>query len=414
MTTTRNPPNHASIFAALKAKSLDAKRAQRIPVVRAKMKVAYDPIRDESRTTADVFKELKSFRGDDSSTNKKKDLRELITKLKNESSLREDDDDFTTSDDSYRSTSSSHCLSSRPPSLALAKDLVLSIADEQLSPKDKHKVVDQLLALPIKSDGKLAEAVVISEKSFNIFQICSQLLSSPDKLLLFKYLQFLGRVLKHLEASPNSRIHNVISTKMNEFNLYQELVMMMDCPDYDTALLNDIAKILYLTTSRSKVFDLCQLEGFRPKNFINSMQKLNTKYTSLLSVSFVRFVYDFKHDLDKTVNDSNQDMHYCKFLTEVLRKDPSLEHAILGLYFILNRMPMEQLIIIFSSQGLGDLLDKVIEAHETDGNEEAQIAAFKIKQFPLVGNFISEKIKRNSVMKLERFQDRKSQTFCEN
>lgn len=194
---------------------------------------------------------------------------------------------------------------------------------------------------------------------------------------------------------------------MSEFDLYQELVILMDSSDFDKVSLNTIAKVIYLTTSRSKVFDICQLEGFRPKTFIKSMQSLNTKYSNLLSVVFVRFVYDFKHDLDKTVNDSPQDVHYCQLLIGALKSDPSLEHAIFGLYFILNRMPMPQLKSIFASYTLGDLLEKVIKIHEEKGEQEAQIVAFKIKQFPLVGNYITEKVERNSVMKLDRFQEQR-------
>jgi len=112
----------------------------------------------------------------------------------------------------------------------------------------------------------------------------------------------------------------------------------------------------------------------------------------------IRHWYHYRHDLANAKNDAHHDIDHCEWLVKALKKDPAQKDCLYGLYYIMDKMPMTTVKAVFQSNDLENILDKSIVAHQLRGDSDCELLALKVKLFIHNGNFLSEKLVRDSVM----------------
>jgi hypothetical protein len=84
-------------------------------------------------------------------------------------------------------------------------------------------------------------------------------------------------------------------------------------------------------------------------------------------------------------------------LINALKREPTQEDCLYGLYYIMDKMPMTTVKAVFQTNNLGAILDKSIVAHQLRGATDCELLALKVKLFIHNGNFLSEKQVRDSL-----------------
>ena len=97
-------------------------------------------------------------------------------------------------------------------------------------------------------------------------------------------------------------------------------------------------------------------------------------------------------------NDAHHDIEHCEWLIKALKKEPTQDDCLYGLYYIMDKMPMTTVKAVFQSNDLENVLDKSIVGHQLRGECDCELLALKVKLFIHNGNFLSEKLVRDSAM----------------
>ena len=84
-------------------------------------------------------------------------------------------------------------------------------------------------------------------------------------------------------------------------------------------------------------------------------------------------------------------------IIEALKRDPGQEDCLYGLYYIMDKMPMTTVKAVFQTNNLEVIMDKSILAHQLRDNTDCELLALKIKLFIHNGNFLREKLVRDSL-----------------
>lgn len=289
--------------------------------------------------------------------------------------------------------------------MSSARDLIAALFKDNA---DHNLILDQIIALPVKKDVKIAEGLISasSGSDLDVFSACSYILeTSPSCEIKLRYLSFLATLLKTVQDPAFKRL---IAERVTEFELFKRLIKILDDPEAEYDMINQVAKIVFYAGTRLNIIDLWCQNSRNVTNLISRLHKLDRKYLSLAANKILRHIYEWKHDMDSTVNDSIMDIQYCEWMSTCLRKHLADQDALYTLYYILNRMPMTNLAVIFQTNQLDQILESVIKYHSTETfNEDLELLALKISQFPSGGNFLSEKLERNSVLGLDRLKSQR-------
>ena len=339
-------------------------------------------------------------------SNNAKDLRSLIEQMKLQQSC---DDTETRSDDSFYSTEEIGPLP-KEASLSYVRDLINALGSSNSTASKRQEIMGILSGLDL--NVKLAEPLTCSgyDDRLDIFQVCSILLveNKPPSVLLANYLKFFGKVLQVTfeQSDIPYGIKKLIHKRVDEFELYQRLVEILDdCEDEE--FLNVVAKVVYFSTSKAKVADLNRAQEFSLKRFIKELREKKVKYLSKLSIKYIRYLYEIRHEQLNVSNEAYMDLEYCDWLVHSLQRyRKEQEDCLYGLYYIMNKMPISNVKAVFDANKLKDVLLKVKESfrHQTHVQTELELVIEKILFFPQNGNFLTEKLQRSAVLDLNRCQ----------
>ena len=366
----RYVPEHDSPFDYIDKKTtrdLEARNGhnsnREIPVIRAAL-ADYNDDHDD-----DIFPERngKQENPRKKSDGQARDLRSLIDQMK----LQQSYDTETRSDDSFYSAEA-EMTSSKGTSLSYVRDLINALGSQNSSDSKRQEIMNTLINLDLSV--QLAEPLTCSgyDDRLDIFQVCSIMLLENGWVLLGKYLKFLGNVLEMTFQQPDLPygLKKLIHKRVDEFELYQRLVEILDQETKEEArdeFLNAVAKVVYFATSKPKVADLNRAQEFSLRRFIKKLHDKKVKYLNKLSIKYIRYLYEIRHEQLNMSNEALVDLEYCDWLIQSLQarhhgKDCQ-EDCLYGLYYIMNKMPMSNVKAVFNANKLKEILGKVKDSY---------------------------------------------------
>ena len=118
----------------------------------------------------------------------------------------------------------------------------------------------------------------------DVFSVCSFLLEkSQSSDILSKYIEFFGNVLKTVMTYDNQNFKKLVEQKIESSDLYYKLINLLNEENIDKIFLNNVAKVVYYSTTKSIVEAIVMGEtGINIKHLV---KKLHSKYMKYLSLT---------------------------------------------------------------------------------------------------------------------------------
>ncbi len=311
-------------------------------------------------------------------------------------------------------------------SLSHARDLVASLSKEDFCWEEKMKTIEKLQEHIVTNPNQL-EGLVCSNISEDLFRACSYILRANDHAkrpfrdvlrkqkdwrqdCLQLFLEFFGDILAaafgRKQKTSSLRAHARLRCQAND-NLMHRIFTLM-CDAYNNTvenssgfdLLKPVSRVVYWLLDKKFVIEY--FVNHRLTTVLEALYRTKKKNPMMCARKMLRYLYEWKHDLPSCCNDQMRDLTYCDWFIEGIKKSPvtEIEDPLLGLYFIMNRMPSKNVEAVFKANKLETVLDKVIASAEkmTDVDSgDIVVVAKNIKHFNQ-GNYLKDKIERNTVL----------------